>query len=71
MSLISEVTDDCDKIERIVIKPENLVEFTLKDGTVRELKWKDRSRSESWTPEMKEAARQKTLERIRKKCKEQ
>lgn len=71
LSLISEVTDDCDRIERIVIKPENLVEFTLKDGTVRELKWKDRSRSESWTPEMKEAARQKTLERIRKKCKEQ
>ena len=70
ISLISQITDDCSELERIEIRPKNLVNFTLKDGTNKELKWQDRSRSESWTPQMKEHARKTTLERKSKKCKE-
>ncbi len=41
----------------------NVLVFRFYNGSEVTRKWKDRSRSESWTPEMKEAARQKTLER--------
>ena len=41
----------------------NLLRFHFYDGSEKELTWKDRSRSESWTPEMREAARQKVLSR--------
>ena len=34
----------------------NRLVFNFKDGTVREATWKDRSRTESWTPEMKAKA---------------
>ena len=44
----------------------NRLVFTMKDGREIEKKWQDRSRSQSWTPEMKEAARQKALERRKK-----
>ena len=37
--------------------------FCLTDGTEVVKLWQDRSRRESWTPEMKEKARQKDLER--------
>lgn len=37
--------------------------YTLKDGSVQYVIWKHKSRRESWTPEMKEKARQKTLQR--------
>lgn len=39
------------------------VRGVLKDGTKAVKRWQDRSRTESWTPEMKEAARQKEIER--------
>ena len=45
--------------------PGNLLRFTLASGEVAEYRWKDRSRSESWTDEMRESARQKVLERNR------
>ena len=41
----------------------NLLRFHFYDGSEKELIWKDRSRSESWTPEMRETARQKALSR--------
>lgn len=43
--------------------PRNLLHFHFYDGSEKELTWKDRSRSESWTPEMRENARQKILSR--------
>lgn len=43
--------------------PGNLLRFHLYDGSEKELTWKDRSRRESWTPEMRETARQKALSR--------
>ena len=50
-------------IEHIDVHPGNRLVFHLADGRTAERIWKDRSRADSWTPEMKEAARQKDLER--------
>ena len=44
----------------------NRLVFAFRDGTVREAIWKDRSRAESWTPEMKAKAREDN--RRRKTC---
>ena len=44
----------------------NRLVFRFKDGSESVKRWQDRSRAESWTPEMREAARQKALERSRK-----
>ena len=35
---------------------DNVLRFCFSDGAVEEFKWKDRSRAESWTPEMRQAA---------------
>ena len=42
---------------------ENRLVFLYKDGTTREACWQDRSRAESWTPEMKAEARARELKR--------
>lgn len=41
----------------------NRLVFAFKDGTVQEATWKDRSRAESWTPEMKAQARENSKRR--------
>ena len=46
----------------------NRLVFCFKDGSESVKRWQDRSRAESWTPEMKEAARQKTLDRHKRKA---
>ena len=51
------------KVCEIRICENNRLVFILANGKTEERTWKDRSRSESWTKEMKEAARQKTLQR--------
>ena len=38
------------------VYPDRLI-FHLKDGTTHDTQWQNRSRAESWTPEMKEKAR--------------
>lgn len=53
----------CIQIQHIRVCNENTLIFCFKDGSEVTRKWKDRSRSESWTDEMKETARRKTLER--------
>ncbi len=55
------------KIDHIVAEKNNTLVFHFRDGTVIPKQWEDRSRAESWTPEMKEKARQKALEQRRKK----
>lgn len=61
-----------EKISCIRAESGNIVTFCFKDGTEVRKTWKDRSRSESWTPEMKEAARQRALQQIgEKQCQEQ
>lgn len=51
------------QIDHIEACPDNLLRFVFVSGTVREYRWKDRSRRESWTDEMRETARKKALER--------
>ena len=50
-----------EQIERIDVPGANRLVFVFRDGHTVERIWKDRSRSESWTPEMREAARQRAL----------
>ena len=51
------------KIEKIIVPKANCLTFIFKDGRIEERTWKDRSRAESWTDEMKEKARKTSLER--------
>lgn len=51
------------QIINIVVCNGNKLRFHFTDGTETERIWQDRSRAESWTEEMKEAARQRKLER--------
>ena len=51
------------KVSFIEAHSGNLLRFHLADGSTAEYVWKDRSRSESWTDEMKAAAGRKTKER--------
>ena len=47
-----------DKITAICAERDNTLVFLFKDGTQTVKRWADRSRAESWTPEMKAAARE-------------
>lgn len=60
-----EMTADIDpgSIRQITAENGNRVRILLSDGTEIDRHWEDRSRAESWSDEMKEAARQRTLER--------
>ena len=53
-------------IAEIRVPGKNRLAFLLKDGTAQELAWAHPSRRQSWTAEMREAARQKSLERSAK-----
>ena len=55
------------KITAIRAEKNNVIVFCLDDGSEIVKRWKDRSRAESWTPEMKEKARQRALQARRKK----
>ena len=46
-------------IERIDICKDSLIRITSSDGSVMERTWSLASRRDSWTPEMKEKAREK------------
>ncbi|MPM58830.1 hypothetical protein SDC9_105663 [bioreactor metagenome] len=49
------------KISRIEVTGTNTLRFVFIYDGIRVVMWKDRSRSESWTAEMKQAAREKSL----------
>ena len=51
------------QVEYIIASGPNTIELHMLDGTTRTLEWKDRSRRESWTPEMKEKASQNAYRR--------
>ncbi len=65
MAVTTEVIGSMDglrsKITAIRAMKDNTLVFCLADGTETVKRWQDRSRAESWTPEMKETARQKAL----------
>ena len=46
-----------DRVDRILVTGPNTVSFRFKDGHEAHYTWKDRSRAESWTDEMKAEAR--------------
>ena len=52
-----------ERIDHIDVPAPNHLLFVFKGGKTVERVWKDRSRAESWTDEMKDAARQKTFRR--------
>ena len=49
------------KVDAISIPADGVLVFTFKNGTERTVAWEKRSRRESWTDEMKAAARVKSL----------
>lgn len=51
------------QIKKIIVPEFNKLTFVFADGHVVEKTWKDKSRRDSWTDEMKEQARQKEFER--------
>ena len=60
---LMEVTSSVGEITAVTACNNNTLVFTLADGTQSVKRWQDRSRAESWTPEMRSAAGQKTKER--------
>lgn len=55
-----------DAIERIIVQEGNLLVFCFRDGTQKTVEWADISRAESWSSEMKAAAREVTMKRQRR-----
>lgn len=51
-----------EQVERIEVGTENHLTYIFKDGSSVFTVWQDRSRRESWTPDMREAARQTVLQ---------
>jgi len=56
-----------EQIAEIRVPGKNTLIFIMKNGRVIEAGWQHASRSHSWTPEMKEAARQRQLELARER----
>jgi len=54
------------KITAVRVEKDNTLVFCFTDGTTTVKRWQDRSRAESWTPEMRAAAAEKTRERKRR-----
>lgn len=59
-----------DNITAVKVLAENTVVFAFKDGHEAVKQWQDRSRSQSWTEDMKQRAAEKTKERHRR-CQQQ
>lgn len=51
------------RVDHIDVLQDNLLRYFFTDGTTETFQWKDRSRSESWTTEMRAAVGKKTRER--------
>ena len=52
------------RISHIIVPEPNHLIYVFRDGHEEERIWKDRSRRESWTPEMREQARQRTMKQM-------
>ena len=68
-SILYDLIADIPTSDLTAIRAENgnTLVFCFKDGTQAVKRWKDRSRAESWTDEMKEKARQLRMAQIAKK----
>lgn len=45
----------------MIAEDNNVIRICFRGGTERKLIWKDRSRADSWTEEMRQAAREAAL----------
>ena len=63
MAEVTASVADVKDIEKIVVYNGNRLEYHLIGGQTVTRVWEDRSRSESWTEEMRDAVRQRNLER--------
>ena len=54
-----------DRVSQMRVTGPNEIMFCFSDGHTETLTWKDRSRRESWTEEMKKAASQRSIEKWR------
>lgn len=65
---VKEVNEDIvkEKIEYIEAFNGNKVVYHFKNGNTQDVYWQDRSRRESWTPEMREQARMRAIIQHRK-----
>ena len=70
-ALVAEVVKNPAEIQKIIADDGNTLHFHLADGSVVTRIWADRSRSESWTAEMRETARQRAKERSQSQWQEQ
>ena len=70
-ALVAEVVKNPAEIQKIIADDGNTLHFHLADGSVVTRIWADRSRSESWTAEMRETARQRAKERSQSEWQEQ
>ncbi|MBQ7574400.1 MAG: recombinase family protein [Clostridia bacterium] len=63
-SILHELSDSFEKeIEKIIVLPNNDVKFVFADKSETTKHWVQPSRADSWTYEMKEEAKRKSLER--------
>ena len=69
---ISELTHEAISkcVSRIEVPEPYRLVYILKDGTKTEVAWQHKSRRESWTPEMRLAARERALKQHRKEAAE-
>lgn len=63
LEAVGSLDDLHSKITAIRVEKNNRLVFCFKDGTTSVKRWQAHSRAESWTPEMREKARQKAHER--------
>ena len=54
---------DLSTVDHIKVESNNILIYVLKDGTEITRQWKDRSRAESWTDEMRQKAAEQTRKR--------
>lgn len=66
--IVGDVAMLRETVSHIVADNGNLLTFFMKDGSKTIRRWEDRSRAESWTPEMREAARSKAKEQKNANC---
>ena len=64
---LKEAIPDLSGVKAIIALPGERLVLEFHDGHTEERRWRPRSRAESWTPEMKERARQRSNEWIRRK----
>ena len=64
-TILDDLTADMDmsSVKKILTTADDDLTFTLADGTTITKHWTPPSRKDSWTPEMKEQARQKSLKK--------